>query len=411
MAQRRNTCLATAIVVVALVSAACGQTSPSAFGGRVPGSVCVAVGRGRAVSATVDRRAHRRTDAGPVRGALDRCHEPDDRPDRRLDEQGRGRRHRRQRLPGPALRQRRRLREPRSAGRQPRLLNPGPGQPFTDATQQSSVTRRPSTRVIKVRDLNADSFADIVLGTTYLTQSQLFLGTANGTFTKATDQLPQVPLSVGDLEIGDVDADGDPDIVLADWGAGSPMENQGAPVRLWLNDGKAGFKEAPAAACRPRPSASRGSSNCSTSTTTGTSTSPSPRSAPRRASCSTTTARAHSPMSRPSRMPHFTNNYEFEPMDLDGDGYLDLVTINDGRRTSASTFSATTARVAMSMRRGSGGRPPPTRARTTTSIAFLDVDSDGDADFVVGALTGRTGCSSTTGPVICRGPRPPSTRL
>ena len=30
------------------------------------------------------------------------------------------------------------------------------------------------------------------------------------------------------------------------------------------------------------------------------------------------------------RMPAFTNNYEFAPIDLDGDGFLDLVTINDG---------------------------------------------------------------------------------
>ena len=29
-------------------------------------------------------------------------------------------------------------------------------------------------------------------------------------------------------------------------------------------------------------------------------------------------------------LPQYTNNYEFEAMDLDGDGYLDLVTINDG---------------------------------------------------------------------------------
>src|SRR4030095_3521213 len=28
------------------------------------------------------------------------------------------------------------------------------------------------------------------------------------------------------------------------------------------------------------------------------------------------------------RMPQFSNNYEFEAMDLDGDAYLDLVTIN-----------------------------------------------------------------------------------
>ena len=32
-----------------------------------------------------------------------------------------------------------------------------------------------------------------------------------------------------------------------------------------------------------------------------------------------------------AQLPQFTNNYEFEAMDLDGDAVLDVVTINDGK--------------------------------------------------------------------------------
>src|SRR6185436_11228195 len=41
---------------------------------------------------------------------------------------------------------------------------------------------------------------------------------------------------------GDVDGDGDLDVVLADWGDGNPFESKGR-VQLWLNDGTAGFTD------------------------------------------------------------------------------------------------------------------------------------------------------------------------
>ena len=74
-------------------------------------------------------------------------------------------------------------------------------------------------RAIKARDLNGDGLTDILVGTTYQTQSRLYLGTGKGAFRDVTaTHLPATPLSVGDLEFGDVDDDGDLDVVLADWG-------------------------------------------------------------------------------------------------------------------------------------------------------------------------------------------------
>ena len=125
------------------------------------------------------------------------------------------------------------------------FLNTGPGFRFTEATQQVFGPTPDIARVIKARDLDNDGVVDIVVGTTYQTQSRLFLGRGAGRFAEVTaTQLPAMPLSVGDLEPGDVDGDGDLDLVLADWGPGNNMSNDGGRTRLWLNDGKGRFTDA-----------------------------------------------------------------------------------------------------------------------------------------------------------------------
>src|SRR5690606_16242407 len=86
---------------------------------------------------------------------------------------------------------------------------------------------------------------DIIVGTTYQTQSRLYFGDGEGNFTEVTaTHLPQRPASVGDIAIGDVDGDGDLDLVLADWGSGNPQTNSGGRTMLWLNDGTGSFTDA-----------------------------------------------------------------------------------------------------------------------------------------------------------------------
>jgi hypothetical protein len=71
------------------------------------------------------------------------------------------------------------------------------------------------------------------------------LGDGLGGFRNATaTHVPAMPLSLGDLEAGDVDLAGDLDLVLADWGPGHNMSNDGGVTRLWLNDGAGQYTDA-----------------------------------------------------------------------------------------------------------------------------------------------------------------------
>jgi hypothetical protein len=274
------------------------------------------------------------------------------------------------------------------------FVNIGDGPRFEDRSAAVFGPTPDLARVIKARDLDADGNTDILVGTTYQTQSRLYLGTAQGRFREVTPtHVPKSLLSVGDLELGDVDGDGDLDAVLADWGAGNNMTNGGGRTRLWLNDGTARFTDATAE--RMPPVLIRFSwdleladvdndydldilvscKRCGNSTLFRNDGS----------GAFTEDVRA---------LPQYTNNYDFEPMDLDGDGWLDLVTINDGDIVGGNGFS----RREHVFRNDGKGRfrdmtdqwwPPAHNVGEDDNMAaFLDVDSDGDADLVVASLSG-----------------------
>jgi hypothetical protein len=268
------------------------------------------------------------------------------------------------------------------------FLNQGADQMFKEATQKVFGETRTLARVIKVRDVNADGSPDILVGTTFETQSQLYLGDGSSNFTNVTKtHLPQVKASVGDLEFGDVDGDEDLDVVLADWGPDSPMLNDGGRTMLWLNDGTGHFTDATGARMPDAlvqfswelefvdvdndydPDILVSCKVCEGSflfENDGTG--------------------AFSNVSQ-QRLPQFSNNYDFEAMDVNGDDYLDLVTMNDGLSLREHIF--------LNDRQGgfndATARLWPDRENVgfdDNMTAFLDFDSDGDADLLIGSLDG-----------------------
>ncbi|MEZ5317325.1 MAG: VCBS repeat-containing protein [Vicinamibacterales bacterium] len=274
------------------------------------------------------------------------------------------------------------------------FINNGPGRRFTERTSEVFGPTPDIARVIKARDLDADGLTDIVVGTTYETQSRLYLGTGGGAFREVTaTHLPQAPASIGDLEVGDVDGDGDLDLVLADWGPGNNMTNAGGRTRLWLNDGTAHFTEATAA--RMPDVLVRFSWELELTDVDNDTDLDVVISCKRCGGSLLFRNDGTGTFADDSRfMPQYTNNYEFEPMDLDGDGFLDLVTINDGEILDEQSSN----RREHVFRNDGRGRfrdattrwwPPEANAGYDDNmVAFLDYDSDGDADFVIGSLSG-----------------------
>lgn len=273
-------------------------------------------------------------------------------------------------------------------------LNQGAGRPFADRSRQVFGATPDLARVIKARDLSGDGRVDILVGTTYQTQSRLYLNDGGGAFREVTaTHLPQVPLSVGDLEFGDVDADGDLDVVLADWGPGNNMTNDGGRTRLWINQGGGRFMDATAShmpATLVRFSWDVEFIDVDNDLDLDIAV-----------SCKRCIAglllrndgTGHFAPD-PQGLPQYTNNYEYEAMDLDGDGFLDLITINDGEIVGERNDN----RREHVLRNDGKGRFRDATAQwwpadanigeDDNMVAFLDVDSDGDADFVIGSLSG-----------------------
>ncbi|MBK9753235.1 MAG: VCBS repeat-containing protein [Nannocystis sp.] len=265
------------------------------------------------------------------------------------------------------------------------FLNQGAGKPFKEVSQQ--VFPQPGqTRVIKARDVNADGAVDLVVGNSFGNQSWLFLGDGKGGFTDNTAKLPQQNAGIGDLELGDVDGDGDLDIVLADWGPGD-AGGEGAVTQLWLGDGTGAFTDATAS--------NMPQIKVSWSWEMDLADVDNDYDLDVLVSCKTCDGSflfhndgAGKFVDASDQLPQFTNNYEFEPIDLNGDDFVDLITINDGPGNTEHIFLGD----------GAGGFDDATAdlwpananiAGDDNMVAFLDVESDGDADFVIAGLFGN----------------------
>ncbi|MBL8969625.1 MAG: VCBS repeat-containing protein [Myxococcales bacterium] len=265
------------------------------------------------------------------------------------------------------------------------FLNQGAGKPFKEVSAQV-LPNKGQTRVIKARDINNDGKVDLLVGNSFGNQSWLYLGDGDGGFTDNTAKLPQQLAGIGDLELGDVDDDGDLDIVLADWGPGDAGAD-GAVTQLWLGDGAGGFTDA-TASNMPQV-------KVSWSWELDLADVDNDYDLDVLVSCKTCSGSflfhndgAGQFTDASDQLPQFGNNYEFEPIDLDGDDFVDLITINDGPGNTEHIFLGD----------GMGGFDDATAdlwpadanvPGDDNMVAFLDVDSDGDADFVIAGLFGN----------------------
>ena len=236
-------------------------------------------------------------------------------------------------------------------------------------------------RVVKCGDVDGDGDDDVFFGGTFQSASVLIVNDA-GTL-KRSDTLPVEPRSLGDAEFADVDGDLDLDLVVADWGDGDPFVVRGRP-RLWMNDGSGRFTDE---TDDRLPTSRTGFSwdleaidvdddldldvvvSCKVCSDGGL--------------LLQNDGTGHF-LDQSAFLPGQGNNYEFEPFDVDGDGDLDLFTINDGNnlgervlRNDAGVFSEDGAIIAA------------VDSSDDDNVAVVvDIDGDGDEDVFVGSLSG-----------------------
>jgi MYXO-CTERM domain-containing protein len=257
------------------------------------------------------------------------------------------------------------------------------------------------TRSMRARDFDGDGNMDILVGANYQTRARLLMGAGDGKFSDRSDLLPPIDVSVGDVEAADYDGDGDLDLFLADWGLDGggelldPFTAPGAAPLLWRNDLSTGggFKDVTAEVMDDVPVAWSweldlwdidGDFDLDLLV-----------------SCKVCSGSfvfrneggrfEHDP----AAMPQFTNNYDFEAMWIQVPGEegkrFAVVTINDGDEVSSQFDRREHLFVAdgsgrfedMTTRLWPDGENP---GADDNMVVMLDFDSDGDADFLIGAL-------------------------
>ncbi len=306
---------------------------------------------------------------------------------------------------------------------------------FTDATLGRIPSDGDQTSAVALHDIDGDGDLDLVIGnrgTAPGQQNRLYRNDGTGTFINVTaSQLPAVADATSALAFGDVDGDGDADLVVANGhdsssfftnlqdrlllndGAGVFLDAAAArvpatqtslfaiahgdfdgdgdedligagpagPATLFRNDGKGGLRSDPVGSMPVLPSQTTaiavgdldGDGDLDV-VTGGVSTSPSSCQLLRNDGFGTFTNVTIGQMP-----PLPTSTRALALIDVDGDGDLDLLLGNSAqqsrlyRNDGAATFTDVTA-----------AQFPAAPTQRTTSIATGDFDGDGDMDVVLG---------------------------
>ncbi len=111
-------------------------------------------------------------------------------------------------------------------------LNDGRGV-FIDDSHRLPVQGK--SNAVNTLDLNGDGYPDLLIGNDGL--NSCLLNDQNGGWTECPERIPDSNKTTQDIEIGDIDGDGDPDVIC-----GNEDDNE-----IWINDGHGYFSDETAA--------------------------------------------------------------------------------------------------------------------------------------------------------------------
>ncbi|MFQ5503628.1 MAG: FG-GAP repeat domain-containing protein [Planctomycetota bacterium] len=118
-------------------------------------------------------------------------------------------------------------------------LNGGKGR-FTDATSTRMPTALDTTVSLLLADIDADKDLDLIFGNTSGEPCKIYLNNGKGVFSDSKRDFQTVE-ATNAMALADVDSDGDPDLLT---GNGLLPSYKGVQDRLYLNDGKGVFSDA-----------------------------------------------------------------------------------------------------------------------------------------------------------------------
>ena len=263
----------------------------------------------------------------------------------------------------------------------PRLyLNNGTGI-FTDATDTQIPGITGCFRGVEAGDVDRDGDWDLILAQDYNRRPLLLINDGIGRFTDQTvARLPNITMGSARAQFGDVDNDGDLDIALCNSGA-NRFSTTGRP-RMFLNNGSGVFTDA---ALTQFPSAALSEqmdclffdadNDLDLDLHVGT----------RSSGTNSSQLWINNGVGTFAKLAPFVTDatcYSYDAGDIDGDGDLDLIGVNAGasntelllRNNGASPWTVISSQIT------------PNPVVDDNDSRFIDYDNDGDLDLVIAAL-------------------------
>jgi hypothetical protein len=266
----------------------------------------------------------------------------------------------------------------------PRIyVNNGSGV-FADETDARAAGVTGCFRSAEFGDVDGDGDLDLILSQDFNRPARLLINSGSGTFLdQSAARIPTGGLSSARATFGDVDSDGDLDLALCNSGTSSRFGTNGQP-RLWINSGAGVFADETAARLPAGNIAQQmdilffdadGDLDLDLFVVTRA-TSPGQSRLWRNDGTGRFTGGV--------TFPNDASAYAYDAGDIDGDGDLDLIGVNAG--TSNRELLARNANGTGTSWTDISSSISPNPTTDDNDSKFVDIDNDGDLDLVIAVL-------------------------